>query len=91
MLLLEDLCNRSPSFGALIIREETPSLLPVGFLEEGLTQLTQQHCGMVSQGFYLILLLLATGGAALSCCPFRLGVSYQACVETPLPEVHPLH
>ena len=42
---------------------------------------------MVALGYRLILLLPATGGPALPGGPFRLGVSYQFCVETSLPEV----
>ena len=43
---------------------------------------------MVASGYRLILLLPATGGPALLYGPFRLVVSYTACVETPLPDVH---
>ena len=43
---------------------------------------------MVALGYRLILLLPATGGPALPVAPFRLGVPYQACVETPVPEFH---
>ena len=78
MLLPEDLYNRSPGISALVIREETPSPLPVGCLTDGLPELTRQHCVLVSPGYRLILLLLATGGPALSGGPFHLSVTYQA-------------
>ena len=39
VLLPEDLCNLSPGFRALVIREETPSTLPVGCLTDGLAEL----------------------------------------------------
>ena len=77
MLLPEDLCNRSPGFGALVAREETPSPLPVGCPTDGLPKLTWQHCVVVAPS-YSILLLAAGGGLALSGSPFHLGVSYQA-------------
>ena len=38
---------------------------------------------MITPGYRLILLLSATGGPALPDGPFRLSVSYQACMETP--------
>ena len=90
MLISEDFWNRSPSFCALFIREETPSPLPVGGLTDGLPKIIRQNCVVVAPGYRLILLLPATGGPALPGRPSRLGVSYQSHVETPLPEVHPL-
>ena len=89
MLLPEDLCNRSPSFGALVIREETPSSLPVGCPADGLTELIRQHCLTVAPGYRLIFLLPAAGGPAFPDGPLRLGVPHQARVDTPLPEFHP--
>ena len=44
---------------------------------------------MVASGYRLILILSSAGGPVLHGSPFRLSVSYQACMETPLPEVHP--
>ena len=42
---------------------------------------------MLDLGYRLILLLPATGFPALPVSLFRLGVSYQAHMENPLPEV----
>ena len=39
VLLPEDLFNKSPGFGALVLREETPSPLPVGRPTDGLAEL----------------------------------------------------
>ena len=89
MILLENLCNGSPSFSAFVIQEDTSSPLPVGCLTYGLTNLTGQYRVMITPGYRLILLLSSTGGPALPRCPFRLGVSYQAYMETSLLEVHP--
>ena len=89
VLLPEDPCNRSPGFRALVIQEETPSPLPVGFPTDNITELTRQQSVMISPGYLLILPLPATGGPALPRRPFCLGVSDQSHVETPLPEVHP--
>ena len=88
MPLPEDLCNRSPGFCALIIQEKTPSPLPIGCLTYGLPKVNRKHCVVVAQGYRLLLLLPATGGPALPGFPFRLCVPHQACVETPLLEVH---
>ena len=44
---------------------------------------------MVTTGYRLILLLLTTSGPSLPGIPFRLGITYHACMETPLPEVNP--
>ena len=88
VLIPEDLSNRLPGFYALVIWEETPYLLPVGYPTDGPPYLTWKHCVMVASGYRLILLLPATGGPDLPGGPFRLGVTHQACVETPLPEVH---
>ena len=57
VLLPEDLCNQSPGFCALVIREETPSPLPVGFPTDGLSNLTQQNCVVVASCYGLVLLL----------------------------------
>ena len=88
MILPEDLCNRSPGFRALVVREETPSPLPVGCPLEGLPELTRQHCVVITRDHGVILLFAAGGSPALPGDPLRLGVLHQACVETPLPEVH---
>ena len=40
VLLPDDLCNRSPGFGALVIQEETPSPFPVGCPTDGLPELS---------------------------------------------------
>ena len=37
VLLPEDLCNRLTCFSALVVREETPSPLPVGVPMDSLT------------------------------------------------------
>ena len=89
MILPEALCNQSPGFCALIIREETPSPLPVSCPTDGFPDLTRQHCVVLSPGFRLIPLLPDGGGPALPGSPFRLGIPHQTCVENPLPEIHP--
>ena len=89
MLLPEDLCNRLHGFGALVVREETPSPLHVGCLADGPMKLNRQHLIMAAPGYRLILLLPAIGGPALSGGPFHLGIPHQSPVETSLPEVHP--
>ena len=89
MLLPEDLYNRPPGFGALVVREETPSPLHVGCLADGPMKLNRQHLIMAAPGYRLILLLPAIGGPALSGGPFHLGIPHQSPVETSLPEVHP--
>ena len=43
---------------------------------------------MVAPGYRLLLLLFAAGSSALPGGPFRLGITQQARMETPLPEVH---
>ena len=88
VLLLEDLCNRSPGFCALVVREETPSPLPVGGPTASLLKFTIQQCVVVTPRNGFVLLLSAGGGPALSGSPFRLGVPHQIRVQTPLPEVH---
>ena len=45
---------------------------------------------MVASAYRLILLLSSAGGSALLGCPLCLSISYQACVDTLLTEVHPL-
>ena len=91
MLLPEDLCNLSPGFSALVIREETPSPLPVGCLTDGLMKLNRQHCVMVSPRYSVVFILAAESGPALSDRPFRLGVPHQARVQTLILEVHAPH
>ena len=59
VLLPEDLSNGSPSFGALVVQEETSSPLLVGFLAEGLLELTRRHCVVITLGHVVILLLTA--------------------------------
>ena len=88
VLLPENLSNRSPGLGALVVREEIPSSLPVGCPTYSLLHITRQYCVMVASGYPLILLLSSSGGSAFPGCPLRTIVSYQACVDTPLPEVH---
>ena len=88
MLLPEDLCKRSPSFGALVIREEAPSPLPIGDLSDGLPKLTIQHRVMVAQG-YRLLLLSSSGSSALPGSHFCLGIPHQDRLETPHPYFHP--
>ena len=44
---------------------------------------------MVTPRNGLVLLLYSTVSPSLYDGPFNLGVPYQACTETPLPEVHP--
>ena len=89
MLIPENLCNRSPGFCALVIREEAPSPLPVGCLMDGLHQLTWKHSFVVAPCNILVLLLSSTGGPSLPGGLFRLSIPHQSRVETPLPEVHP--
>ena len=50
MLLLEDLCNRSPGFCALVVREETPSPFPISCPTGGLLELSQEHFLMEDLG-----------------------------------------
>ena len=69
-------------------RNPTPPI-PVGCPTDGLPKLTRQHRVMVAPGYRLLLLLSAPGGSALPRVPFRLGIPYQARMETPLPEFHP--
>ena len=88
VLLPEDLCNRSPGFGALVIREETPSPLQVGCLTDGLAELPQEHCLMETPGHGVFLLRTAEGGPDLAGSSFRLGVPHQTIMLSPLPEVH---
>ena len=89
MILLEELCNWSPGLSALVVREETPSPLPVVCLIDGLHQLTQQHYVVLAPCNGLALLLSCTGGPALPGSTLRLRVSHQAHLEKSLPEVHP--
>ena len=86
--LPENLCNQSPGLGALVIREETPSTLPVGCPTEGLSDITRQYLAMLLLGYHLILLLSSVCGTSLPVSPLCLSFSYQACMETPLPEFH---
>ena len=69
VLLPEDICNRSPGFSALVIREETPSLLPFCCPTDGLPELPRYHGLMKSPGHGIVLLLAAEGGPALSAAP----------------------
>ena len=57
MLLPEDLCNPSPGVGALVIQEETPSPLPVGYPTDGLEELPQEHCLVKTLRNGIVLLL----------------------------------
>ena len=88
MLLLENFFNHSPGLCILVIWEETPSPLPVGCLTDVLPQLTRQYCVMVALVYRLIFLLFSAVSYVLPGCTLRLSVFYQACAETPLPEVH---
>ena len=56
---------------------------------DGLPELTIQYCFMVTTCYCLVLLLSSNIGPALPGIPFRLGVPYQAHMETFLPEFHP--
>ena len=67
--------NRLPGLCALVIQEETPSLLPVGFLKDILPQLTRKHHVVIASGYRLIFLLSSAGGSALPGSTFRLEVS----------------
>ena len=88
VLLPEDLCYWSTDFCALVLREETPSPIPVGCPADGLPELPREHCLVKAPEHGIILLLAAEGGTALSGSPFRLGVPHQASMLSPLPEVH---
>ena len=88
VLLPEDLCNQSPGFGALVVREEKPSPLPVGFPTDVLPDITRQHCVVIAPRYGVVLLLAAEGRTALSDSSFRFSVPYQARVLAPLLEVH---
>ena len=76
VLLPEELYNWSPDFCALVIREETPSPLPVGCPTDGLPELSQEHCLVEALRYGIVLLLTAEGGPALTGSPFRLGVPH---------------
>ena len=89
VILLENLSKRSPGLRALVIQEETPSPLPVGCLADVLPQLIRQYCVMVALVYCLIFLLFSAGRSELPGCTLRLSVFYQACTDTPLPEVYP--
>ena len=89
MLLPENLCNRLPGSYALVIREDTPSPLPIGCPTDGRTQLTSQNRVVVTPCNGLVLLLSSAGGPALPGSLLRLGIPYQACMDTHFPEVHP--
>ena len=89
MIPPKKLCNRSPGFGALVVQEETPYPLSDDCLTDGLPKLMRQHSVMVSSCHSLVLLLPSTGGPAFPGVPFCLGIPHQACVDTPIPEVHP--
>ena len=90
MLLLEDLCNRSPDFRALVVREETPSPHSVGCPTDGLPELTTQQCVVTDLLYGVVFLLPVIGVTALSGGPFCLGIPHHTRVETLLLEVHPL-
>ena len=77
MLLPEDLYNQLPGFSELVIWEETPSPLLVGFPMDKLNNINRQQCVVVALGYYIILLLPATGGPTLPGSPFRLGIPHQ--------------
>ena len=51
---------------------------------DGLSHLTKQYRVMVDLGYSLIILLSYDGGSSLPGYPFRLRISYQDYVETPL-------
>ena len=89
MLLPNNLCKWFPGICTLVSREDTPSPLLVSYPTDSLPQLTRQYLVMIALGYHLILLLSSAVSSSLPGCPFRLIVSYQACVETHLPELHP--
>ena len=72
----------------MVVREETPSPLHVGFPADGLPEFPRENRLVEALGYRLILLLSNGGGPALPGDPFRLGFPYQDRVETPLLEVH---
>ena len=88
VLLPEDLCNRSPGFSALVLREETPSPLLVGCPTDGLPELSREYCLVEAPGHDVVVLLAAEDGPTLLVSPFRLGIPHQASMLSPLPEVH---
>ena len=57
VLLPEDLCNRSSGFHTLVIKEETPSPLPVGLPTDGLSELTRKYHVMVTPSYGVVLFL----------------------------------
>ena len=79
MLPPEDLCNRSPSYSALFIREETTSHLLVSCPTNSLPELPQKHCLVKAPGHGIVLLLAAEGGPTLLGSPFILGVPPACC------------
>ena len=87
MLFPEDLFNQSPSFGALVIQEETPSPLPVGCPTNGLPDLTRHHCVIKLWATISFSSFLPEVALSSLAAPFRLSVPHQARVETPLLEV----
>ena len=89
VILPENLCNWSPGICALVIQEETPSHLHIGFPADGLAQLTKNHCIVLAKVFLLVLLLTYSVFPDLPGSILCLCVLYQARVDTSLPEVHP--
>ena len=55
----------------------------------GLLEVTQQHSVVIAPFYDLVFLLSTTGGPALPDVSFRIGIPHQACMDTPLLEVHP--
>ena len=88
VLLLEDFCNQSPGFRALVFQKETPSPLPVGCPTDSLPDLPQEHCLVKAPRHGVVLLLAAEGGSSLTGSPFCLSLPNQACMLSSLPEVH---
>ena len=89
VILPENPSNRPPVLCSLVIREETPSPLHIGCLTDGLPQLTRQYPVVIASSDRLIPILSSSGGSSLPGYPFHLRISYLACVDTPIPEVHP--
>ena len=58
-------------------------------MPDRLPELNPQHSVVVTLCNVLIILLSTAGGPTFYGSPFRLGVPYQDCVDTPLLEVHP--
>ena len=89
MLLPENLSYRSTGLGALVIREETTYLLPVGCPTDSLHELTRQNYAMIALRYRLILLLSSPGGFDLPTSPAWRNL-YQRSIRPgdPRPDLH---